>query len=116
MWVVTCKDAAGNVQSYYVDNSGNSYNVGYDANSGTKLTISEEQAVGLHEGDELIGTTVADHKQIRGKIRLLTQAPGFADLKQSREKGQADLSAFQVRIYIDASSGAMPGQTIGVDF
>ncbi len=80
------------------------------------IYISEEQAVGLHEGDELIGTTVADHKQIRGKIRLLTQAPGFADLKQSREKGQADLSAFQVRIYIDASSGAMPGQTIGVDF
>ena len=80
------------------------------------IYVSEDQAVGLHEGDQLIGTTVADRKEVPGVIRLLTQAPGFADLKQSREKGQADLSAFQVRIYIDPSSGAMPGQTIGVKF
>ena len=80
------------------------------------IYVSEDQAVGLHEGDRLVGTTVADRKQVDGVIRLLTQAPGFADLKQSREKGQADLSAFQVRIYIDPSSGAMPGQTIGVKF
>ena len=80
------------------------------------IYLSEDQAVGLHEGDQIIGTTIADHKQINGTIRLMTQAPGFADLKQSREKGQADLSAFQVRIYVDPSSGAMPGQTIGVKF
>ena len=61
------------------------------------IYVGEDQAVGLHEGDRLVGTTVAD-------------------LKQSREKGQADLSAFQVRIYIDPSSGALPGQTIGVQF
>ena len=80
------------------------------------IYVSEEQAVNLAEGDEITGTTVAGNKKVRGKIRLLTQAPGFADLKQSREKGQADLSAFQVRIYIDADSGVLPGQTIGVDF
>ena len=80
------------------------------------IYVSEDQAVNLHEGDEVIGTTVADQKRVTGTIRLLTQAPGFADLKQSREKGQADLSAFQVRIYIDPTSGAMPGQTIGVQF
>lgn len=80
------------------------------------IYVGEDQAVDLHEGDRLIGTTVADHKQIEGTIRLLTQAPGFADLKQSREKGQADLSAFQVRIYIDPASDALPGQTIGVQF
>ena len=80
------------------------------------IYISEEQAVNLSEGDEIVGTTVAGNKKVRGTIRLLTKAPGFADLKQSREKGQADLSAFQVRIYINPDSEVLTGQTIGVDF
>ena len=80
------------------------------------IYISEEQAVNLSEGDEIVGTTVAGGKKVRGTIRLLTKAPGFADLKHSREKGQADLSAFQVRIYINPDSEVLTGQTIGVDF
>ena len=80
------------------------------------IYVDENQAVKLSEGDEIVGTTVAGNKKVSGTIRLLTKAPGFADLKQSREKGQADLSAFQVRIYIDPDSGVLPGQTIGVDF
>ena len=80
------------------------------------IYVSEDQAVNLHEGDEIICKTVAGDKKVSGKIRLLTQAPGFADLKQSREKGQADLSAFQVRIYIDPSSDVLAGQTVSVDF
>lgn len=80
------------------------------------IYLSEEQAVNLREGDEIFCTTVAGDKKIRGTIRLLTQAPGFADLKQSREKGQADLSAFQVRIYIDAAEDVLPGQTVTVEF
>lgn len=79
------------------------------------IYLSEEQAVNLHEGDEIICRTVADNKKIRGTIRLLTQAPGFADLKQSREKGQADLSAFQVRIYIDEPEKVLAGQTVTVE-
>lgn len=79
------------------------------------IYVSEEQAVNLREGGEIFCTTVADDKKIRGTIRLMTQAPGFADLKQSREKGQADLSAFQVRIYVDENSGAMAGQTVSVE-
>ena len=80
------------------------------------IYVSEEQAVNLHEGDEITCTTVAGNKKVKGKIRLMTQAPGFADLKQSREKSQADLSAFQVRIYIDPDSEVLAGQTVGVDF
>ena len=78
------------------------------------IYVSEEQAAGLHEGEEITGTTVAGEKKVTGTIRLLTQAPGFADLKQTREKGQSDLSAFQVRIYIDPQEGVIPGMTIGV--
>ena len=80
------------------------------------IYISEEQAVNLREGDEIICKTVAGGKEVRGRIRLLTQAPGFADLKQSREKGQADLSAFQVRVYIDTTSDVLAGQTVTVEF
>ena len=79
------------------------------------IYLSEEQAVNLREGDEIFCTTVAGNKKIRGTIRLLTQAPGFADLKQSREKGQSDLSAFQVRIYIDANENVLAGQTVTVE-
>ncbi len=79
------------------------------------IYLSEEQAVNLREGDEILCRTVAGDKQIRGTIRLLTQAPGFADLKQSREKGQADLSAFQVRIYVDEPENVLAGQTVTVD-
>lgn len=80
------------------------------------IYVSEEQAVNLREGDEITCRTIADNKKIIGTIRLLTQAPGFADLKQSREKGQADLSAFQVRIYIAPDSDVLAGQTVRVDF
>lgn len=80
------------------------------------IYLSEEQAVNLHEGDAITCRTVADAKEVRGTIRLLTQAPGFADLKQSREKGQADLSAFQVRIYIDEPEKVLAGQTVTVEF
>ena len=80
------------------------------------IYLSEEQAVNLREGDKIFCQTVADNKKVRGTIRLLTQAPGFADLKQSREKGQADLSAFQVRIYIDEPEKILAGQTVTVEF
>ena len=80
------------------------------------IYLSEEQAVNLREGDEIICKTVADNKKVRRTIRLLTQAPGFADLRQSREKGQADLSAFQVRIYIDEPEKVLAGQTVTVEF
>ena len=74
------------------------------------IYISEKQAQGLAEGDTITGRTVAGDKPVAGTIRLLTKAPGFADLKQSR-----DLTAFQVRIDVDPQEGVMPGMTIGVN-
>lgn len=78
------------------------------------IYISEKQAANLSEGDTITGTTVANDRKVTGIIRFVTQAPGFADLKMSREKGQADLSSFQVRIYTDPVQGAIPGMTIEV--
>ena len=63
----------------------------------------------------ITGHTVAGARTVPGTVRLVTEAPGFADLKMTREKSQADLSAFQIRIYIDPTDGIIPGMTIGVN-
>ena len=78
------------------------------------IYVSEIQAARLSEGSTITGTAIAGGRKVAGTVRLITQAPGFADLKMSREKGQADLSAFQIRIYTDPGQGAIPGMTIEV--
>ena len=78
------------------------------------IYVSEKQAVHLHEGQALAGVAVSDGQPIAGTIRFITQAPGVADLKETREKGQADLTAFQIRIYTDPGQAVRPGQTIEV--
>lgn len=78
------------------------------------LYLSEMQAAKLAEGDPITGQTIATKRQLPGTIRFITAAPGFADLKMTREKGQADLSAFQVRIYVEPQAGVLPGMTVEV--
>lgn len=78
------------------------------------IYLSEKQAARLAEGDSIVGKTVANSQNVSGIVRLITAAPGFADLKMSREKGQADLSAFQVRIYTEPQEGILPGMTVEV--
>ena len=78
------------------------------------IYISENQAANLQEGGTITGTTVATDKKVPGIIRLITKAPGFADLKNSREKGQSDLSSFQVRIYTEPQENLLTGMTIEV--
>jgi HlyD family secretion protein len=79
------------------------------------IYVSENQAVKMHEGDTITGHTVAGRNNVNGSIRFITQAPGFADLKMTREKGQADLTAFQIRIYTDQGQDIIPGMTIEVN-
>ena len=50
VWVITTKDENGNVNSYYVDNYGNPYNVEGDSNSSTELTLPEAEARAIVEG------------------------------------------------------------------
>lgn len=78
------------------------------------IYLDETKAANLQVGDEIAGGLVANGKTVNGKIRLITAAPGFADLKMSREKGQADLTAFQIRIYIEPENNVLPGMTVEV--
>lgn len=79
------------------------------------IYVSEEQAAHLQEGATLTGRTVATAAEVPGTIRFITAAPGFADLKMTREKGQGDLSAFQIRVYTEPMKGVLPGMTIEVN-
>ncbi len=78
------------------------------------IYLDEAQTAPLREGDSVKGRAVAGGQTVDGTIRLIAKAPGFADYKMSREKGQADLSAFQVRIYTKPEHGVIPGMTIEV--
>ena len=77
------------------------------------IYVDEQVASRLKVGEEITGSTIAGKRAVAGNIRFITAAPGFADLKMSREKGQADLAAFQVRIYVD-SANLLPGMTVEV--
>jgi HlyD family secretion protein len=79
------------------------------------IYVSEEQAAKMGEGAQITGTTIATDKKAVGTVRFITAAPGFADLKMSRERGQADLASFQVRIYTEPMEGLLPGMTIEVN-
>ncbi len=79
------------------------------------IYLDEQQASRLKPGDEISGSPVVGQQSVKGIIRFITVAPGFADLKMSREKGQADLAAFQVRIYVEPQENLLPGVTIGVN-
>ena len=79
------------------------------------IYISEENLGDYKEGDDVQVEAVATGKKLAGNIRILTKAPGFADLKMTREKGQSDLTAFQMRIYIEPQDNIVPGMTMGVN-
>jgi len=79
------------------------------------IYLNEQQAANLHEGDMITGHSIAGALDVAGTVRFVTAAPGFADLKMSREKSQTDLSAFQVRIYVEAQNEILPGMTIEVN-
>ena len=78
------------------------------------IYVSEDKVDKYKEGDEIEAISVAGKKKVKGTIRLLTQAPGFADLRMTREKGQADLTSFQMRIYLEPTEEILPGMTMGV--
>ena len=79
------------------------------------IYINEQEKGNLKEGDRLTGHTVAGNIKVPGTVRLAARASGFADFKMSREKSSADLTAFQIRTYIDRVPGVIPGMTIEVD-
>ncbi|MBQ9273836.1 MAG: biotin/lipoyl-binding protein [Succinivibrio sp.] len=76
------------------------------------LYLSEYDAVKYHPGDTVKGYVPALGQSVEGTVRFVQAAPSFADLRMTREQGQADLTSFKVRIYTKALSELIPGMTV----
>ncbi|MGO4349480.1 HlyD family efflux transporter periplasmic adaptor subunit [Paenibacillus sp. MCAF9] len=70
--------------------------------------LQVDQSIGIHF------PYLDDPAQVNGVVTSISAAPQFANLRMSREKGQADLSMFLVRIAVDSNADLLPGMTAEV--
>ncbi|MFF2885511.1 HlyD family efflux transporter periplasmic adaptor subunit [Paenibacillus sp. NPDC057967] len=54
--------------------------------------------------------------EVDGIVTSIAAAPQFASMRMTREKGQADVSMFAVRLSVPSKAGLLPGMTAEVDF
>ncbi|WP_429842911.1 HlyD family secretion protein [Brevibacillus sp. FIR094] len=78
------------------------------------IYVSETQVPSFKVGAQVTGHVLALNHDLTGDVRFITAAPQFANLRMSREKGQADLSSFQVRVYVKRADDLLPGMTVEV--
>lgn len=78
------------------------------------IYVSEAQAGAFREGTAVSCWVPALGRSIEGRVQLADAAPDFADLKMVRERGQADLKLFRIRIDIPRTEGLLAGMTIEV--
>ncbi len=76
--------------------------------------IPETAAGRLHAGDSIQVYVPAQQREITGTIRYVNPAPSFADLRMTREQGQADLTAFEMRVYVE-DPDLLPGMMLEVN-
>ncbi len=79
------------------------------------IYVSEKQVKNYAPGTKVKAQVVATEEEVEGTVRFATAAPSFADLRMTREHGQADLTMFKVRIYIDEKADVLCGMTLEVN-
>ncbi len=79
------------------------------------IYVNEMMVPRYREGSEVTAKVLALGKEVKGKVRFATAAPSFADLRTTREQGQADLTAYQVRIYLNPFAELLTGMTVEVN-
>ncbi|GAB6991827.1 HlyD family efflux transporter periplasmic adaptor subunit [Paenibacillus pini] len=82
----------------------------------TDLYIQESEIQKLKMNQSIgVDFPYLDHQdQVTGVVTSISAAPQFASLRMTREKGQADLSMFLVRIAMDSNADLLPGMTAEV--
>lgn len=75
--------------------------------------LPEIYATSYQAGDRVKVLAVASGREYQGKVRYLNAAPSYADLRMTREQGQADLTVFEMRIYLDHSE-LIPGLSMEI--
>jgi HlyD family secretion protein len=79
------------------------------------IYVNEKMVNDYQPGTTVTANVIALNKEIKGKVRFATAAPSFADLRMTRERGQADLTSYQVRIYIESIPKLLTGMTLEVE-
>ena len=79
------------------------------------IYVNETQAPRYPAGSIVTADVPALGVKVQGKVRFTTAAPSFADLRMTREHGQADLTAYKVRIYVEPAAGLLTGMTLEVN-
>ena len=77
--------------------------------------INETSVLKYKEKDQIKARLVAGDREISGEIRFITPAPSFADLRMTRERGQADLTMYKMRIYLNDPASVLSGMTVEVN-
>ena len=79
------------------------------------IYVNEKMVNDYQPGTKVKANVIALDKTVKGTVRFATAAPSFADLRMTRERGQADLTSYQVRIYMEYIPHLLTGMTIEVD-
>ncbi|MDO7785908.1 HlyD family secretion protein [Desulforamulus aquiferis] len=79
------------------------------------IYVNETQINKYKPGSMVSGYVVALKRNVEGKVRYITSAPQYANMRMSREKGQADVSSFLIRIDIENTPELIPGMTVEVN-
>jgi HlyD family secretion protein len=79
------------------------------------IYVNEKMVNDYQPDTTVTANVIALNKEVKGKVRFATAAPSFADLRMTRERGQADLTSYQVRIYIESIPKLLTGMTLEVD-
>lgn len=78
------------------------------------IYVNEKMVNDYQPGTTVTANAIALDKEVKGKVRFATAAPSFADLRMTRERGQADLTSYQVRIYMESIPKLLTGMTLEV--
>ena len=79
------------------------------------IYVNEKMVNDYQPGTTVTANAIALDKEVKGKVRFATAAPSFADLRMTRERGQADLTSYQVRIYMESIPKLLTGMTLEVE-
>ena len=79
------------------------------------IYVNEKMVNNYLPGTSVTAKVIALNSEVKGVVRFANVAPSFADLRTTRERGQADLTSYQVRIYVDDIPHLLTGMTIEVN-
>lgn len=79
------------------------------------IYVNENMVSAYQPGTAVTAQVPALDTQVKGVVRFANAAPSFSDLRMTRERGQADLTSYQVRIYTEVKPQLLTGMTLEVD-